>query len=152
MSDVEKLFRRSTTPDGHTDKRMLWLRGMLDDSNLFDGEDSGPTHSHGRPLVKAKGFWAAGTLSDEPYGVGVFWGGELGDEVEIRGDDSAVVRAMLEARQGESFEFAHPGPFYDLQLDNPLSILTALSNLSADFEWHGDKPPGYPRFRDDVVY
>lgn len=96
--------------------------------------------------MHAKGFSVEGDLDGRSFWVAVFWGGELGDGVEIRGWDAPMVTTTLSLHEGESFRFTPVGPHYTLRLDHPLSILTALLELGGrDAEWTGDKPPGYPR-------
>lgn len=73
----------------------------------------------------------------------VFWGGELGDRVQLRGWDAEEVTAELHMYEGQEFELALPGSSCSLRLDDAASILTALMSLSDDFDWDGDKPPGY---------
>lgn len=147
MNDMDKLIKRCTDRQGRIDKQMLHARGVLTDNSLFDPEDANPDSLGGAPLVEAKGLSARGELSGRPYWVAVFWGGELGDQVQIRGWDADWVTEELASRKGQEFPFAHPGPDYELKLDNALSILTALMAIRGrDFEWKGDKPPGYPRF------
>lgn len=155
MDDMDRLIKRCTDKHGRVDKQMLHARGVLSDNNLFEPEDANPDPLGGSPLVEAKGFSARGEIAGQHYWVAVFWGGELEDQVQIRGWDAQWVGEELATREGQEFQFAHPGPSYELKLDNALSILTALMSISGhEFEWTGDKPPGYPRFnsREPVVH
>lgn len=131
--------------DRPIDKRMLHARGVLTDNNLFGADDVNPHPLGGSALVEAKGFSASGDLAGRLFWVAVFWGGELGAQVQIRGWDAERVLAELSPHVGDEFQLAIPGPWHTLSLDDALSILSALMCLSRDFEWQGDKPPGYPR-------
>lgn len=143
MDARDKLIEASRGRDGRIDKRMLHARGVLTDNNLFGPEDVNPNPLGGAELIDAKGFSATGTLGGRPYWVAVFWGGELGDSVQLRGWDAEDVTAELRVHQGQEFELAPQCSRCSLRLDNALSILAALMSLSDDFDWYGDKPPGY---------
>lgn len=140
---MDKLIERSRDRDGRIDKRMLHARGVLTDNNLFGPNDVNPNPLGGTELIDAQGFSASGTLSGRPYWVAVFWGGELGGRVQLRGWDAEDVTAELQLHEGQEFELARPGPRHSLRLDNALSILAALTSLSDDFDWYGDEPPGF---------
>lgn len=147
VDDMSRLIDRCTDKKGRVDQRMLHARGTPTDNHLLDPEDVIPDPLGGGPLVEAKAFSAEGSLDGRSYWVAVLWGGELGERVEIRGRDAEWVIRALTIRRGEEFQFAVPGPHYVLDLDDALSVLTALTCLSHDFEWHGNRPPRYPRFR-----
>lgn len=131
--------------DRPIDKRLLHARGVLTDNNLFGPDEVNPDPLGGSALVKAKGFSASGCLEGRSYWIAVFWGGELGSQVELRGWAAEWVSEELATHVGDEFQLTIPGPWRTLSLDDSLSILTALMCLSRDFEWQGDKPPGYPR-------
>lgn len=138
----DELIERSRDRHGHIDKRMLHSRGVLTDNNLFGPDDVNPDPLGGTELIEANGFSATGILGGRHYWVAVFWGGELGDRVQLRGWDADYVTAELHRREGREFDLAHPGPPLSLDLADARSILAALGTLSDDFEWHGDSPPG----------
>jgi hypothetical protein len=140
---MDKLIERSRDRDGRIDKRMLHARGVLTDNNLFGPDGINPNPLGGTELIDAKGLSATGTLSGRPYWVAVFWGGELGDRVQLRGWDAEDVTAELQVHEGQQFELAPTGSSCSLRLDSALSILAALMSLSGNFDWCGDEPPGF---------
>lgn len=150
MDDMDRLIKRCTDEEGRIDKQMLQARGVLSDNNLFGPDEVNPNPFDGAPLVEASGYSVTGSLSGRQYWIAVFWGGELGERVQIRGEEADWVAERLAVEEGEHFDLAHPGVSYPLRLDNALSILVALTNLSEDIDWHGDNPPGYPRFNSQV--
>lgn len=102
MDDTAKLIRRCTDETGRIDKRMLHARGVSD-SNLFGVDEANPDPLGGTLPVKARGFSVTGVLHGRPFWVAVFWRGELGDQVQIRGWDSEWVRDVLASYTGDSF-------------------------------------------------
>ena len=144
MDEQDRVIERSRGKDGRIDKRMLHARAVLTDNNLFGPDDVNPDPLGGGPLVDSQGFAATGALDGRPYWIAVFWSGELGDLVQLRGWDAEWVTPVLQAHEDRDFEVAHPGRSCALRLDNALSILTALMHLSKDFHWSGDEPPGFP--------
>ncbi|GIM64231.1 hypothetical protein Pve01_94640 [Planomonospora venezuelensis] len=143
MDARDKLIEASRGRDGRIDKRMLHARGVLTDNNLFGPDEVNPNPLGGTELIDAKGFSATGTLNGRPYWAAVFWSGELGDRVQLRGWDAEEVTAELHMYEGQVFALALPGSSCSLRLDDAASILTALMSLSDDFDWDGDQPPGY---------
>src|SRR3546814_2388797 len=127
------------------DKRMLHARGYSD-NGMFGADDVHPDPLGGSLLIKAKGFSVQGQLCGRRFWVAVFWRGELGDRVQIRGWESEGVREALARHEGDRLALTPVGPHPELRLDNPLSILAALLEMGGrEEEWLGDKPPGYPR-------
>lgn len=126
MDDMDRLIDRCTDRDGRVDKLMLHARGVLSDNNLFGPDEVNPDPLGGAPLVEAKGFSAEGMLGDRGFWVAVFWGGELGERVSLRGHDAEWVSEHL---RGELAAF-----------DDPAAVLTALTDRGVDVEWNGDDP------------
>lgn len=124
-------------------KLMMHARGASD-NNLFGGDDVNPSPLGGELLEKAKGFWVEGEASGRPYWVAVFWRGELGSRVELRGSDAPRITERLHPHLGHDFEVTPNGRSVPLSFDDPVSILAALRHLSGTFTWGGHLPPGFP--------
>lgn len=127
---------------GHS-KRMMHARGSTD-NNLFGGDDVNPSPLGGELLERAKGFWVEGEAWGRFYWVAVFWRGELGSRVELRGSDASRVAERLRSYLGIDFEVTPNGRSVPLSFDDPVSILAALRQLSDGFSWGGHLPPGFP--------
>src|SRR3546814_14783533 len=84
------------------DKRMLHARGYSD-NGMFGADDEHPDPLGGSLLIKAKGFSVQGQLCGRRFWVAVFWRGELGDRVQIRGWESEGVREALARHEGDRF-------------------------------------------------